>query len=103
CWLTRRVSVTVIPYTTVFRSQAGLVGAGHRRGLVEQGGGDGQFAGRGGLRAQARVIGEVLTDKGGGGVAGGEFRVLEQVGEEARSEEHTSELQSRENLVCRLM
>src|SRR5207302_4927087 len=37
------------------------------------------------------------------GVPAVDHRVAEPVGHERRSEEHTSELQSRENLVCRLL
>src|SRR5690606_41699820 len=33
----------------------------------------------------------------------GERRIIEIAGQDLRSEEHTSELQSRENLVCRLL
>src|SRR3712207_8004122 len=57
-----------------------------------------------------------LANEAGGDVAGAEARVLHQRGEEIdivsdavdlelvqRSEEHTSELQSRQYLVCRLL
>src|SRR5690606_40048204 len=41
-----------------------------------------------------------LTEGAGGG---GQWGDLEVASSESRSEEHTSELQSRENLVCRLL
>src|SRR5690606_321705 len=50
---------------------------------------------------QAKILGEV--DDGGAGYAfqtGGKLRSVQNT---VRSEEHTSELQSRENLVCRLL
>src|SRR5256885_7947755 len=73
---------TLFPYTTLFRSQ----GEGHE---------DGGLAGGGELG-------------GGGGPAAAEHEVgLGEAGlhvvEEGRSEEHTSELQSPCNLVCRLL
>src|SRR5690606_40930142 len=43
------------------------------------------------------VVGDAQDPHGGGDEAGGDQFVV------ARSEEHTSELQSRENLVCRLL
>src|SRR2546430_3385787 len=71
---------TLFPYTTLFRSQE-LV---YRRGILYDDGGEGSetpwFPG---LKARARRPGAPC--KG------------------ARSEEHTSELQSQSNLVCRLL
>src|SRR3712207_6896142 len=66
---------TLFPYTTLFRSVEGAVGAAvgvphrHRR------------------------------------IAGGQLRgePVDAVGDQVRSEEHTSELQSRQYLVCRLL
>src|SRR5206468_10907996 len=46
-----------------------------------------------------RLLGVVLADV----VAAGRHRRLDGVGAEPRSEEHTSELQSRSDLVCRLL
>src|SRR5690606_41978501 len=71
---------TLFPYTTLFRSR-------RRRTYVICGG-------RAAPRRQAlhRVVGA------------GEHRRADQLGVPGdRSEEHTSELQSRENLVCRLL
>src|SRR5436309_11690482 len=69
---------TLFPYTTLFRSGPGGVGepGGGRRGRAVEGG-------EGGIVAPC-----------------GNDRVRHLV---ERSEEHTSELQSRENLVCRLL
>src|SRR3712207_8994594 len=69
---------TLFPYTTLFRSDCGLARP---------------FSGRGGLGAgQERRAARA-------GAAGGE-RSVSRV---PRSEEHTSELQSRQYLVCRLL
>src|SRR3712207_8235730 len=74
---------TLFPYTTLFRSLRGATGvelrapAAGRLGQVERGVGPAHELGRG-------VTGLVLGDA-------------------ARSEEHTSELQSRQYLVCRLL
>src|SRR5688572_32049838 len=68
---------TLFPYTTLFRSKvggAGLTAAGVR------------FHNSGTVRVSSGTIALL-----GGGVATG------------RSEEHTSELQSQSNLVCRLL
>src|SRR5947209_20510607 len=72
--LGRPPSSTLFPYTTLFRSRGG--------GL----------AGGGGRRIRGRVGG----GRDGRRLGGGEGRRL-------RSEEHTSELQSRQYLVCRLL
>src|SRR3712207_8565720 len=79
---------TLFPYTTLFRSAA------HRRE------GDGDR-----LRPPGRVE---VNHRGPGllrGVPGGRHAVRqgEQPAELDRSEEHTSELQSRQYLVCRLL
>src|SRR5256885_9191477 len=67
---------TLFPYTTLFRSRAPRVRVGRPRAALD-----------GGIRGHA----------GGGGAA-----VREAPGQ-LRSEEHTSELQSPCNLVCRLL
>src|SRR5690606_42026801 len=71
---------TLFPYTTLFRSR--------RRAHPESAG----------ARAADRVARHRLAVSQP--AAGGH---LHQSGDDARSEEHTSELQSRENLVCRLL
>src|SRR2546422_3918033 len=71
---------TLFPYTTLFRSF-------HRR-----------TAPRGAVRPQAHGhAGAALPQVQGVGVA------LAAVADDGRSEEHTSELQSRLHLVCRLL
>src|SRR5690606_41444236 len=72
----------LFPYTTLFRS---LDAGGARRPP------SGDHDGPGPRRAPAGAAAAVQGDCGVKGAAGG------------RSEEHTSELQSRENLVCRLL
>src|SRR5690606_40151606 len=80
---------TLFPYTTLFRS----VIADHLR--VQH------------VRCVVLVIHEhegIAIHVGEGGLAAQQFDFRQVViGVEARSEEHTSELQSRENLVCRLL
>src|SRR3712207_8719511 len=71
---------TLFPYTTLFRSQ------GDGGGDLGVGGGAGDDGGRGDRRA------------GAGAGAG-----VDDVVAVPRSEEHTSELQSRQYLVCRLL
>src|SRR3712207_7997485 len=75
---------TLFPYTTLFRSEAGLI-----------------------LR-QAKERGMAVTLIGGDALVTSEFwRITGGAGEGTlmtfRSEEHTSELQSRQYLVCRLL
>src|SRR5690349_21877827 len=74
---------TLFPYTTLFRSDADVV-----RGDVEQG----------------RVVGLAGEDAGVGGGADRDHLVgVDPARWSRRSEEHTSELQSRRDLVCRLL
>src|SRR3712207_7303251 len=75
---------TLFPYTTLFRSRAGH---GHATGGAQGAGG-----------ASARVVRGALDHVDLRPVRG-ERPVLPG----ARSEEHTSELQSRQYLVCRLL
>src|SRR5690606_41637827 len=94
----RRPSSTLCPYTTLFRSEAGGRLAVQRQEI------------RGRRRAEpqdpARKLPDVLEDhryrqRKRAERRGHRFR-RELVGRhQRRSEEHTSELQSRENLVCR--
>src|SRR3712207_7505256 len=71
---------TLFPYTTLFRSPLGLVELGERRGQAETVAVAGVDAGH--QRLDQPVVG---------------------FAPEPRSEEHTSELQSRQYLVCRLL
>src|SRR5436309_8418646 len=70
---------TLFPYTTLFRSLAEVT--------------SGSPAESAGLQ-----VGDVLTSLGGRALGG-----VADLVDGLRSEEHTSELQSRENLVCRLL
>src|SRR5438270_5482653 len=79
---------TLFPYTTLFRS----------RDVLEQGGG-------GELQAAGNDLVDLLRQHRqlveGCFVGGRRELVVRDVGD--RSEEHTSELQSQSNLVCRLL
>src|SRR3712207_1611757 len=86
---------TLFPYTTLFRSGVG---------------GDALGAVHGGRVAELHVFAHVCRWQGdppsGGGMGHGEGCVVPDGGDGpavARSEEHTSELQSRQYLVCRLL
>src|SRR2546426_3827208 len=81
---------TLFPYTTLFRSLgvAGLLAHEHGAGGVEP------FAEHG---LRPRLV------EGARGAAGGRRAQFLQRQFSARSEEHTSELQSPCNLVCRLL
>src|SRR5690606_42050029 len=82
---------TLFPYTTLFRSAIGIHHVDIPRDAVRRV--------TVGHEHDAPVRRPVGVGVGGAGVLG-------QVGNAApvcRSEEHTSELQSRENLVCRLL
>src|SRR5690606_42029565 len=85
---------TLFPYTTLFRSRrAGAVltrSADARRGVLRA---DRSWYGRGEGRSMSTNA----------AVAGRDDRRILNALRDARSEEHTSELQSRENLVCRLL
>src|SRR5690606_41942949 len=91
---------TLFPYTTLFRS-VGAQDVGQRSGEV---------SGRLGLTDGDQTVGaqRVGLAPGARGVddgVGDDVGVVTGLGAGAhqRSEEHTSELQSRENLVCRLL
>src|SRR5947209_15589768 len=81
-------SPTLFPYTTLFRSAPGAQGDRAGPGVVAEGAGQGPVA-------PGRVADGPLQVGALG--AGG------QLGIDPRSEEHTSELQSRQYLVCRLL
>src|SRR5690606_41924472 len=94
---------SLFPYTTLFRSPArvggrpGWPGVGGSRvaGVPGGRGGTGRaFVAAGGAAA---VAGRDAAGGGDGAVAGNARR---RPAAQPRSEEHTSELQSRENLVC---
>src|SRR5438067_8501952 len=77
---------TLFPYTTLFRSAIDASQEFRRIGLIEQV--------RGAHRATAVEAFEVSARRA---------NVAEHVDVGVRSEEHTSELQSRFDLVCRLL
>src|SRR3712207_8364439 len=77
---------TLFPYTTLFRS--GLQRPRERRGVLREGG-----RGRGDRLGRLVEVHVVATAHG----------LVVPVGAALRSEEHTSELQSRQYLVCRLL
>src|SRR3989449_2105002 len=79
---------TLFPYTTLFRSELG----------VDSGAGEGPGQR---LRARRQPPVELAEDDPAGEVVGDDAGPVD--GREHRSEEHTSELQSRLHLVCRLL
>src|SRR3712207_9146993 len=94
---------TLFPYTTLFRS-----GHGHRVVLVHALADHDELvateAGHQvtGAHRGTQPCGDLHEQFVAGGVAEGVVDDLEVVQVEERSEEHTSELQSRQYLVCRL-
>src|SRR3712207_6868044 len=72
---------TLCPYTTLCRSGRGQEVGGHAPGQVFE-------------------VPELTPD---GGQRGGDDGLVERGQEHRRSEEHTTELQSRQYLVCRLL
>src|SRR2546422_7169770 len=72
---------TLFPYTTLFRSR------------------DGVWSARRGAQRRGRRCDRLLHP----GVVGTQARGLHALARATRSEEHTSELQSRLHLVCRLL
>src|SRR3712207_7041660 len=82
---------TLFPYTTLFRSVPG--GQAHARRRL----GGGRAAALAGL--VGRLGGGLRTRRAAARGVGGEGLR----GDRVRSEEHTSELQSRQYLVCRLL
>src|SRR2546422_11686467 len=94
---------TLFPYTTLFRSRVVRGdgdpggyrwGVARKRLLLEQERSEAQ-------RAERRVLRD-LIDAIGGGTPGSVPAVGPLAAGQVRSEEHTSELQSRLHLVCRL-
>src|SRR2546430_13208127 len=73
---------TLFPYTTLFRSLAMVLSNSSRSSRLEVTGGFGS------TRCATATIGR---------------STLTETGTSVRSEEHTSELQSQSNLVCRLL
>src|SRR3712207_7507481 len=84
---------TLFPYTTLFRSRGQVLGPGRRERVPERGPAAAEPAQ--GRRGQGRH-----RERARGGL---QHDAVEQVLRHHRSEEHTSELQSRQYLVCRLL
>src|SRR5688572_32709481 len=85
---------TLFPYTTLFRSPRALQVLAHDRQGRDVRRGDGRRHGARPLGAADGACSRDRRDDGGGPPASLPLR---------RSEEHTSELQSQSNLVCRLL
>src|SRR5256885_9913444 len=86
---------TLFPYTTLFRSGAGVV---EQDDLQTAKGAAAQAAEAAAQQAEPVFEGDEDADFGGGEDLSASFAI-----ERRRSEEHTSELQSPCNLVCRLL
>src|SRR2546427_1508600 len=84
---------TLFPYTTLFRSDMGRLAVTHRWPL-----GSGCAATRAGTRLRRAAM--CMTPLDGSCDVVGSSRTAASC---TRSEEHTSELQSQSNLVCRLL
>src|SRR3712207_7969135 len=78
---------TLFPYTTLFRSRLAEVQENLAMHNLQI----------------ARFYYDVKYSTGKGGLKGSQSRLKEIVDKYPRSEEHTSELQSRQYLVCRLL
>src|SRR5690606_40898373 len=91
-WLLRPPRSPLFPYTTLFRS--GMPESTSSRVSVSPASGSGPPRGGAGASASRRNFGGFP----GAGASSSSLRKRRP-----RSEEHTSELQSRENLVCRLL
>src|SRR5690349_23629337 len=100
--LRRPLRSTLFPYTTLFRSVevAGGLVQDHDGWVLEQHAGDGDSL----LLAAGEAV-AAIADEGAHAVRqrGHQLVDLRGAGRGPRSEEHTSELQSRRDLVCRLL
>src|SRR3712207_9135932 len=94
---------TLLPYTTLFRSAAQAAGRGEAK---DRGAGDELTHSRpaGGADSHSGLLCSQKSFRAwdGNACAGARQLVLSSNGWRVRSEEHTSELQSRQYLVCRL-
>src|SRR3712207_8249255 len=90
---------TLFPYTALFRSARSRTRVWLAMGLVgvelDLDGADAVAVMQAAAVASGRVVDDVAEDLVAGRLAPADLRV--------RSEEHTSELQSRQHLVCRLL
>src|SRR5688572_32678699 len=81
---------TLFPYTTLFRSQAAVVGVAAGLALHL-------------LLSMVALQGKELGPRPAAPTACKKNNPAKDTGDAVRSEEHTSELQSQSNLVCRLL
>src|SRR3712207_8402915 len=89
---------TLFPYTTLFRSRRQAHSVAHRRAPPATGGRGVRIHPEGGPGRFPRLRAMLLSDRDiTAAIAEG------RLGIDPRSEEHTSELQSRQYLVCRLL
>src|SRR2546430_12849262 len=88
---------TLFPYTTLFRSRRDPAAARHRSGRATDKGFRHFEDGAGGSRTRSTAQGHLRP------VWRSNLRDGRSGGDPPRSEEHTSELQSQSNLVCRLL
>src|SRR2546430_3440733 len=90
---------TLFPYTTLFRSAEGILttrgGMTSHAAVVARGMGKPCVSGAGSLRVDYAA--QAMS------AAGSTFKKGDVITIDGRSEEHTSELQSQSNLVCRLL
>src|SRR5207302_11101562 len=94
---------TLFPYTTLFRSPQRHDQAEALQPLVvPEGPEEAEAAARHERAQEQRPVAHVPPDPRPPGVDGGLPVAVDHEHAVLRSEEHTSELQSRENLVCRL-
>src|SRR5690606_40086986 len=100
CWLLRPAGASHLPYTTLFRSIAGMIiisTFGCNNGLILSG------ARIYYTMAQDGLFFKKVGDLNRFSVPANGLWIQCVWASLLRSEEHTSELQSRENLVCRLL
>src|SRR5690606_40786158 len=100
CWLRIPRLLPLVPYTTLFRSM--IVERERPDGLLPT------LGGQTGLNLALGLSREGVLERAGVRLLGTPLDAIEKAEDrerfkETRSEEHTSELQSRENLVCRLL
>src|SRR5690606_40005009 len=91
CTLRLPPTPPLFPYTTLFRPSRVRAGRAHAANRCVR-------TRSRGVRARLRACVQPRSQRGDGAVEGDGRGASRQ-----RSEEHTSELQSRENLVCRLL
>src|SRR5699024_11887852 len=98
----RALCPTLFPYTTLFRSQYGLAAEDEARVAADRAWADGLR--RAAALVPANAWGERVLDAFSSHwqALGGELIATQKINQ-PRSEEHTSELQSRFELVCRLL